>query len=198
METLLIVLAIVAFIVIIIFILNKTSISRRIKQPDIVKIKPSQEISNDKIVHISNINKELLLPTIDEFCKLYNENSYQALPKVYSISEMSHIITFPYDVRFEIYCYFVNYIFSYNPCSIKAWATIDESALKELKGWSSNLLNKKVIIYIPEDETDFECFYITTEENISFKVDLGFDIKELGTPIFLYERKPDIRDIVIP
>ena len=92
------------------------------------------------------------------------------------ISDNEFAITFPYDIDFEIYCYFVNYI--YYPMDIKwkptvmAWATTNhgDTWVKE------DAMNKKVILFVPEDDTEYDNVFMTTENNIGYK--LGFAIGE--------------------
>jgi hypothetical protein len=69
-----------------------------------------QEILNDKLVISNNITFEEIDKILTGFCDVYNQESYKALPRLYKIDERQFAITFPYDIEFTIFCFFVNYV----------------------------------------------------------------------------------------
>jgi len=72
---------------------------------------PKQEVQNDKLVISNNITFEEIDKILKGFCNMYNQkDSYDALPRLYKINERQFAITFPYDIEFTIFCYFVNYV----------------------------------------------------------------------------------------
>lgn len=137
---------------------------------------PKQENANDKLVIINNISKAEMDSILTGFCNMYNKEMLQAQPRLHKLNERQFAITFPFDIEFEIYCYFVNYV--HYPMgfdksfSVTAWETT-----KQANGWiAENTANKKVMLFIPEDDNEHDNVFLTTEDNIGYK--LGFAMGE--------------------
>jgi hypothetical protein len=137
---------------------------------------PKQENQNAKLVIVDNVSKTEIDNILTGFCNMYNKESFQARPRLYKLSERQFAITFPFDIEFEIYCYFINYV-SYpmgfdKSFSVTAWETT-----KQTKGWiTEKTANKKVMLFIPEDDKEHDNVFLTTEDNIGYK--LGFAMGE--------------------
>lgn len=137
---------------------------------------PTQEKPNDKLVIVDNISKTEIDSILTGFCNMYNKESFQAQPRLYKLSERQFAITFPYDIEFEIYCYFVNYV--HYPMDfdksfdVTAWETTGQA-----NGWiTEKSANKKVMLFIPEDDSEHDNVFLTTDDNIGYK--LGFAMGE--------------------
>ena len=142
---------------------------------------PTQEKPNDKLVIVDNISKTEIDSILTGFCNMYNKESFQAQPRLYKLSERQFAITFPYDIEFEIYCYFVNYV--HYPMGfdksfdVTAWGTTGQA-----NGWiTEKSANKKVMLFIPEDDKEHDNVFLTTEDNIGYK--LGFARGEEKQPL---------------
>ena len=156
-------------------------------------LKPTQLVENDKIIIIKNVSIEDLKTVIKQFCNMYNQGNYRALPLLRKYSESTFVITFPYDIDFETYCYIINYLHypngvSYSP-QISAWTTTKHS-----DAWmKESLINKNVMIYIPKEDKEYDNVYLTTSDNIGYK--MGFAMGEqsqlLNVPNTNY-RKPEV------
>ncbi len=137
---------------------------------------PKQEKQNEKLVLVDNISRTEIDSILTGFCNMYNKESFQAQPRLYKLSERQFAITFPFDIEFEIYCYFVNYVHypmgfdkSFN---VTAWETT-----KQANGWiAEKTANKKVMLFIPEDDKEHDNVFLTTDDNIGYK--LGFAMGE--------------------
>jgi hypothetical protein len=115
---------------------------------------------------------------------MYNKENFQAQPRLTKITEREFAITFPYDIDFEIFCYFVNYLeypmeLKWSP-DVTAWTTTKSSDT-----WiTEKAANKKAMLFIPTDDTEHDNVYMTTQDNIGYK--LGFAMGEekqlLDTP----------------
>ncbi|MGC3977769.1 MAG: hypothetical protein QM751_05980 [Paludibacteraceae bacterium] len=145
---------------------------------------PKQEKQNDKLVFVDDITKTEIDRILTGFCNMYNEKSFKALPRLYKISERQFVIIFPFDIEFEILCYFVNYVrypMGFNKSfDVKAWTTTRSGEI-----WiTEKTANKKVMLFIPQDDTEHDNVYLTTSDNIGYK--LGFAMGEekqlLDTP----------------
>ncbi len=183
-----ILLLVVVFILVLVFMFKKKSKAHlNTKRPK--SNKPTQDIENDKLIIIKNVKIDDLKQAIQQFCNIYNQDSYQVLPKLTIISENEFVITFPKDIDFEIFCFFVNYLhypidISYSP-NIKGWAT----TTKENNWMKSKVIDKNIMLYIPKNDEDFDNVYFTTSENISYKLDFANDKEEcLNDTIQNYEK----------
>jgi hypothetical protein len=137
---------------------------------------PKEKITNDKIMLIENVSLEDFKKAVQQFCNSYNQEDFKALPLLSVISEKKFIVTFPYDIEFETYCYFVNYLYypndiTYKPI-IKAWTTTKPNDI-----WmKDDIVNKKVMLYIPSDDKEYDNVYLTTSDNFEYK--MGFALGE--------------------
>lgn len=142
---------------------------------------PTQEKPNDKLVIVDNISKTEIDSILTGFCNIYNKESFQAQPRLYKLSERQFAITFPYDIEFEMYCYFVNYI--HYPMGfdksfdVTAWETTGQA-----NGWiTEKTANKKIMLFIPEDDSEHDNVFLTTDDNIGYK--LGFAMGKEKQPL---------------
>ena len=135
-------------------------------------IKPTIEVENDKIVIIKATQKEIS-EAITEFLKLYNSEEYLALPRLHVVSDDTYVVTFPYDISFEIFCYFLNFMYypteSEKDLDVYGWATTpvkDDFVLDEYA-------NTKGMFFIPVDDEDYDNVFMTTEDGKGYKIDFG-------------------------
>lgn len=132
------------------------------------------KIKNDKIVFIENVNFDNLKSVIEDFCSIYNKDDLKVLLLLSRISEKSFIISFPHDIDFEIYCYFINYLYyprkirNFHP-KINAWTTTKPSD----KWVNGDIANKIVMFYIPTDDKEYDNVYLITSDSIVCKMDFG-------------------------
>ena len=103
---------------------------------------------------------------------MYNKESGKAVLRLSSINSGTFAVTFPYDIDFATFCFAVNFL-KY-PVDIKwdaqvrAWATI-----KQGDEWvTEKSVNKKVMLYLAEDDKEYDNVFLTTQDNIGYK--LGF------------------------
>ena len=143
-----------------------------------LRVKPEEEIPNDKIVLVENVTCEQMKSVLENFCRMYNEDESAVLPRLIPLSESKFAITFPFDDALEIVCYLINY-FNY-PMDVEwnaivhGWATVEnELSWEEDK----DILNKKIMLYcLPEKEGNFEYTEIVTSENAGYRINLSSEI----------------------
>ena len=150
---------------------HKKSTSIDTRRPSNEKL-PKQEVANDKLVIANNLSNVEIEKILTYFCNSYNNESYQALPRLYKLNERQFAVTFPYDIEFSMFCVFVNYV--HYPMDfdksidVTAWTTT-----KNGQTWiTEKSANKRVMLFIPYDDTEYDNVYLTTEDNIGYK--LGF------------------------
>jgi hypothetical protein len=162
----------------IIFYALRTKVKTSEPQPDTDTRRPSQSAlptqtkQNDKLIFVKGISHADLKRVLTGFCNMYNKESFQAQPRLTKLTEGEFAITFPYDIDFEIFCYFINYIeypmeLTWSP-NLTAWTTTKNSDT-----WiTERSANKKAMLFIPTDDTEHDNVYMTTQDNIGYK--LGF------------------------
>lgn len=167
---------------ILIFIIKACMPSGQKPKPDTDTTRPSnehlpnQEKSNEKLVIVDDISKTDMDSILSGFCNIYNKERFQAQPRLYKLNERQFAITFPFDIEFEIYCYFVNYV-HYPMGFDKIFSVIAWETTKQANGWiTEKSANKKVMLFIPKDDTEHDNVFLTTEDNIGYK--LGFAMGE--------------------
>jgi hypothetical protein len=154
-----------------------------------------EEKENDKIIIVKRISLEYLNQAIKQFCESYNENRIIAKPRLI-ITENQYIIIFPYDIDFEHFCYFINYLKYANELGLKpdykpeilAWCSTHKG-----DSWMTDqIINKHVMVYIPEWDKEYDNVYLTTEYNLGFKMGfaMGHSHIKLDKPIIDYQNPP--------
>jgi len=175
--------------VILVFVIKTRLVKSRLKsdtdesRPGTEKL-PVAPVQNDKLVIVDGVGEDDLKRVIVGFCNMYNKEMYQALPRLTGLADTSFALTFPYDIDFEIYCYFINYLaypmeLKWSP-KITAWTTT-----KTGDHWiSERSANKRVMLFIPGDDREHDNVYLTTVNDTGYK--LGFAVGEehqlLATP----------------
>ena len=171
----------------------KTESENRIRPVD--SSSPVQKIDNDKMIIVRNIAINYLKTAIEQFCNIYNKQKVLAKPRL-GVLENQYLITFPYDIDFEHFCYFINYVKYANELSLKpdykpeiiAWCST-----KKGDSWMTDqLLNKRVMLYIPESDKDYDNVYLTTEYNLGYKMVFaqGESQIKLDRPLVDYKNPP--------
>ncbi|WP_316805537.1 hypothetical protein [Pedobacter nototheniae] len=164
------------------FYLVKTKLLNQQIKPDNNTARPSnehlrkEERKNDKLVLVENISNLEVDSILKGFCNVYNKETFQAQPRLYKLKENEFAITFPFDIDFEIYCYFINYVhypMGFNRSFyVKGWTTTQSG-----QNWvADKVTNKKVMLFIPSDDTEHDNVFLTTSDNIGYK--LGFAMGE--------------------
>lgn len=134
--------------------------------------KPVTEKKNDKLILVSNVNHDDIKNALIKFCNMYNKDNYAILPRLTQIAPRTFAITFPYDTNFSMFCFIVNFMkypvdINWNS-DVVAWATTKRS-----DEWiTEKSLGKKVMLFLAEDDTEYDNVYLTTRDNIGYK--LGF------------------------
>jgi hypothetical protein len=145
---------------------------------------PLQPEVNDKLVVVKRIAKSDLVRVLKGFCKMYNEESLKAQLQLTTVSEQKFVITFPYNIDFETFCYFINYLtypmeLKWSP-DVTAWTTTISTEM-----WiTEQSANKRAMLYFPSDDTEHDNVYMTCQDNKGYKLSfgLGDELQLLSTP----------------
>jgi hypothetical protein len=189
-----IIIVVIAFIVIVamLFLRQKTeNISNEVKA---FKEKNLIQMTNNKIVIVKNLKQEYLEKAIEQFLDL-NKGGNSIKPKI-AIFDDKLVITFPYDIEFDTLCYFINYLEYAHDLSLKSDYKPEIYAWYKTKNgdeWMTNeIVNKEVLIFIPETDDEYDNIYLTTEDNLGFKMGfaLGYEHEKLAKPVIPYMKRP--------
>ena len=171
------------FIVVVAFTLFVwTKLKNRKLQLDTVARRPLENIiqinkvANDKLVIVEYISENHIKRILQDFCTACNEETYTAIPRLTKLSDRKFAIIFPYDVDFETYCYFINYV-NYPIGFDRHFKTTGWATTKSTDAWTTEKsVNKKVMLYVSDFDTEYDNVLLTTSDNIGYK--LGFAIGE--------------------
>ena len=152
---------------------------------------PKQEVENDKLVLVDHVSPEEIDSILNGFCNMYNNEKFQALPRAYKITDSTYAITFPYDIDFIIYCYFINYV-NYPMGFDKSFEVTGWATTRKSDPWvTEQSANKNVILFIPTNDTEHDNVYMTTSDNIGYKLGFasGEEKQSLNSPNKLYVKQ---------
>ncbi|MBP6978602.1 MAG: hypothetical protein KBB71_09835 [Lentimicrobiaceae bacterium] len=185
-------------IVSILILIAWTRIKNQKPQPDTDTSRPQEnlfptnKVANDKIVIVKDASENDIKKILQEFCNSYNKETFQAVPRLTKITDKKFAVTFPYDINFEIFCYFINYV-NYPMGFDRNFEAIGWTTTKQSDTWiTEKSINKNVMLYISDFDKEYDNVFLTTSDNIGYK--LGFAMGEekqlLDRPEKNYVRQP--------
>ncbi len=150
---------------------------------------------NDKLIIVGNANLETLKQVISDFTRNYDnpqQVNLKPVSKIHKIDDSKFAITFPYDIDFEILCYYVNYLkypidITYTP-TVLAWTSTSANY-----NWLNNSFdNNKVIMFIDPNDNEYDNVMVTTEDGKPFKIGFAVGYGLQGEPKIIqpYEKPP--------
>lgn len=175
-----------------------TKLKNQKPQPDTDTRRPSEDIFptnkvvNDKFVIVEDASENDIKKILQEFCNSYNKEMYQAIPRLTKLSERKFAITFPYDINFEIYCYFINYV-NYPMGFDRHFKTVGWTTTKPTDTWiTEKSANKNVMLFVSDFDTEYDNVFLTTSDNIGYKLGFasGEEKQALNSPEKRYLRPP--------
>lgn len=186
MKTLLIIAIIAVIVIVIKACVSGNKLQNDPSRPNVEK--PALKKPNDKIIVVNNAVHNDIKKALTEFCNIYNKNDYAALPRLWQLSANKFVITFPYDIDFQTYCFAVNFL-NY-PIDIKwnakvyAWCTAHET-----DQWiTEKSANKTIMLYLAVDDKEYDNVFLTTQDNIGYKLGfaMGHETQLLSIPKEMY------------
>jgi len=119
---------------------------------------------------------DYLIQAINQFCNLNNQDKFIAMPRL-TKQYYLFIITFPYNIDFDKFCFFVNYLGNadvlrnkndFQP-NVRAWCTTQTVET----GMTKNIVNKKVMLSIPESDVKKDHIFLATNDNVCYKMNVS-------------------------
>jgi len=134
---------------------------------------------NDKQILVENVDYNLIKKAIQDFTKNYDnpqQSHLKPISKLYKIESKRIVITFPYDIDFNIFCYYVNYLKYPMDLNYKANVT-GWTSTKATDNWlNKEFENQKAMLFIDPNDSEYDNVMLTTEKGRTYKI--GFAIGE--------------------
>jgi hypothetical protein len=137
---------------------------------------PADKVENDKIVIVEGASENDIRKILQDFCNLYNKEAFQAVPRLTALTDKKYAVTFPYDMKFEIFCFFVNYV-NYPMGFDRRFKTVGWATTKTSDMWiTEKSADKHVMLYVSDFDDEYDNVFLTTSDHIGYK--LGFAMGE--------------------
>jgi len=156
-----------------------------------VKVDPNADVSpfspnrdNDKVIMVRGWNEDELRNILDDFIEADRSGSSPVDVEISKRAEDVYSLTFPQDFHPSRFSFLVNYLAypSNFDLSEREVLVAGETTLNsDFEGIPQSLLGKKAIIYVPENDRDYDGVYLQTETDdnlaISFSEDVWRSVK---------------------
>lgn len=117
---------------------------------------------NNKVILVEKVNNSEIEILVKDFCSLYNKEEEVAIIKIQKFAGKAYLLSFPYDIDFDIYCYLFNYITyplnTERSPFVTGWYPISKEEAESM-------------FYIPLNEKEKDNVYYVTPEGKNYKVD---------------------------
>ncbi|PSG90909.1 hypothetical protein [Aurantibacter aestuarii] len=134
---------------------------------------------NDKRILVENVDYNLIRRAVQDFTKNYDNPQQSHLKPISELHKSDNnqvVITFPYDIDFEIFCYYVNYLKYPMDLNYKANVT-GWTSTKSTDHWlNKDFENQKSMLFIDPNDREYDNVMLTTEDGRTYKI--GFAIGE--------------------
>lgn len=121
-------------------------------------------VSNNKVILVEKVNSSEIEILVKDFCSMYNKEKDRAIIKIQKFTNKAHVLSFPYDIDFDIYCYLFNYMTYPSNIESRPFVTGWYPVSKE---------EEESMFYIPFNEREKDYVYYVTPEGKNYKVDFG-------------------------
>lgn len=134
---------------------------------------------NDKQILVKNVDYNQIKKAVQDFTKNYgnpHQSHLKPISRLHKADNNRIVITFPYDIDFEIFCYYVNYL-KY-PFDLKYKANVTGwTSTKSTYNWlNTEFENEKTMLFIDPNDREYDNVMLITEKSKTYKI--GFAIGE--------------------
>jgi len=138
-----------------------------------------QITENNKRILVENVDYNMIKKAVQDFTKNYDnpqQSRLKPISRLHKVDNNRIVITFPYDIEFEIFCYYVNYLKYPMDLNYKANVT-GWTSTKSTDNWLNNEFEKeKAMLFIDPNDDEYDNVMLTTEKGRTYKI--GFAIGE--------------------
>lgn len=126
---------------------------------------------NDKLIDLSGAEEKALGQVVDSFCALYKEAGITR--ELFNISSQGSglaTITFPRDIEFVYFCYFVNYL--YYPPKVQDWV-VKIRAWGTVAPYFGSPSGQRGLFFIPPNDMEKDVLWLRLPQGHCYKFDFG-------------------------
>lgn len=138
-------------------------------EPELAPFIPDSE--NDKIIMVSGWNEEELRKILDDFVEEDASAAHECRIDINKQYQNVHRLTFPEDIHPSEFACLVNYLnypmnlgLAGRSITVAGQTTLNS----DLHGIPPALVGKKAILYVPENDQDYDAVYLQTETGANF------------------------------
>ena len=130
-------------------------------------------MNTDNLIKIKGGSYDDIKKALQQWIMLYSRDLESNIKfELYKIGQENYLIAADKRLNNEKFNFLINYLrypegIKYN-ISIEGYSTVLDEKL-----YPKNLLNKKIIVYVPDNDKEYDNVFVTTEDNETFKIDFG-------------------------
>ena len=130
-------------------------------------------MNNENLIKIKGGSYDDIKKALQQWIMLYSRDLESNIKfELYKIGQENYLIAADKRLNNEKFNFLINYLrypegIKYN-ISIEGYSTVRDEKL-----YPKNLLNKKIIVYVPDNDKEYDNVFVTTEDNETFKIDFG-------------------------
>jgi hypothetical protein len=130
-------------------------------------------MNKDNLIKIKGGSYDDIKKALQQWIMLYSRDLESNIKfELYKIGQENYLIAADKRLNNEKFNFLINYLrypegINYN-ISIEGYSTVRDEKL-----YPKNLLNKKIIVYVPDNDKEYDNVFVTTEDNETFKIDFG-------------------------
>jgi len=130
-------------------------------------------MNNENLIKIKGGSYDDIKKALQQWIMLYSRDLESNIKfELYKIGQENYLIAADKRLNNEKFNFLINYLrypegIKYN-ISIEGYSTVLDEKL-----YPKNLLNKKIIVYVPDNDKEYDNVFVTTEDNETFKIDFG-------------------------
>jgi hypothetical protein len=127
----------------------------------------------DNLIKIKGGSYDDIKKALKQWIMLYsNELGNNIKFELYKIEQESYMIVADKRLNNEKFNYLINYL--RHPEEIEYKIDIEGyTTAREEKTYSKRLLNKKIIVYVPNNDKEYDNVFVTTEDSETYKIDFS-------------------------
>jgi hypothetical protein len=144
----------------------------KVEQPGASRLSPfAPDLRNDKVVLISGWNEDELHKIVDNFDqgKEPDEPPYEV--EIQKQNENLYRLTFPRDVHPTVFAYLLNdlaYPMEFDLTGHRIVVAGKSTLSSAFEGIAASCFGRMAIIYLPENDADYDVVYMRTESGVAF------------------------------
>ncbi|MCF3112078.1 hypothetical protein LL912_25040 [Niabella sp. CC-SYL272] len=140
---------------------------------------PKDKVANDKLIVVEGGHEDLIKRIIRDFCGWHNREMLQVIPVVTKITDQQFAIIFPYDVSFDIFCSFINYL-NYPKGYGRRFYAIGWTTTRLTDMWiTAESAGKQVFLFVSDADREYDYVFMTTIDQLGYQLNFSIEKAQL-------------------